>query len=445
MVYQVREVAGDRLAAIKVLNPQLTVDPTFIQRFRREAATLTKLKHPQIVQLYETGEENGTYYLAMEYVEGKTLEQLIAENGRLPFQRAMDITIQAGKSLSFAHKQGIIHRDIKPGNIMIDRENTVKIADFGVARVTEGTRMTTTGAVIGTPEYMSPEQTEGLGVDERSDIYSLGVVFYEMLAGRNPFKAETQMGAMQKHLRSLHDPLRLVNPEVPYLLEKIVDKMLEKKPPNRYANMDILVASLEEAKRTLEKLQMREKETTSTRLRKLEKESLPSDPFARDYYSGMSDQKLAKRHRLSIPELEMKIKEYINKGLIKHDDTPTSMKVRKGVHTKGGKTMAKKLVLFIILLILLAAPFLWKKYFIPKSESPSPPQKAEERKVWKASPSDLKLEGISWNKEKPLAVINDKIMRVGESIGSAKLIEIREEEVIFKDGEGEFILKLIEK
>ena len=237
----------DRYVAIKVLPRHFAVDKEFIERFKREAKITISLVHPNIVKVYDAEMWKDIYYIVMQYVEGTTVKELIEEerkhNGIIDIDKSIDIIKQISSALSYAHKRGVIHRDIKPSNILIESESgTAYIADFGIAKaVSETKRLTVTGASIGTPEYMSPEQFKGEAVDSRSDIYSLGTVFYEMLTGRIAFEGDTPLGVAYKQVHSAPKNPRIYNPKIHPSLEKIVQKMMAKDKEKRYQSCDELI------------------------------------------------------------------------------------------------------------------------------------------------------------------------------------------------------------
>ena len=234
-VYLARDLLLDRPVALKVLFPEFSADRSFVERFRREARAAANLNHPNIVSVYDWGEEAGTYFIVMEYVEGPTLRELIRREGRLLPHRAAEIGADIAGALDFAHRRGVVHRDMKPGNVLVS--NLVKVADFGIARAATGDpqeSLTQTGAVMGTAAYFSPEQAQGLNIDPRSDVYSLGVVLYEMVAGRPPFVGESPVSIAYQHVREAPVPPSQHNPDVPPEFEAVVMKALAKNRDNRY-------------------------------------------------------------------------------------------------------------------------------------------------------------------------------------------------------------------
>ncbi len=233
-----------REVAVKVLHPQYASDPAFIQRFRQEAQAAAALNHTNIVNIHDWGNEAETYYIVMEYVEGRDLKQILTTDGRFMPERAAEIGAEILSALQFAHRQHMIHRDIKPHNIIITPMGQVKVMDFGIARIGEGNGMTQTGTVMGTAQYISPEQAQGMPVDGRSDIYSLGVVLYELLTGSVPFEDENPITVAYKQVKEDPAPLTRIDPSLPPALEAIVAKSLAKNPDNRYQSAQEMKADL---------------------------------------------------------------------------------------------------------------------------------------------------------------------------------------------------------
>ena len=244
-VYRAMDRQLDRPVALKVLFPELSVDRTFVERFRREAQAAANLSHPNIVPVFDWGEDDGTYFIVMEYVDGRALSAVLRDPTPLPPRQIATIGAGVAAALAFAHRHGVIHRDVKPGNVLITPEGEVKVTDFGIARaVNTEESLTQTGAVMGTAAYFSPEQAEGKGVDSRSDIYSLGVVLYEMSVGRPPFTGDSPVAVASKHVRDTPVLPREANPAVPAALEAVVMKAMAKNPDDRYATAEELRADL---------------------------------------------------------------------------------------------------------------------------------------------------------------------------------------------------------
>jgi serine/threonine-protein kinase len=240
-IFQARDILLDRPVAMKVLFPEFATDPAFVERFRREAQAAANLNHPNIVAVYDWGKVNNTYYIAMEYVNGRTLADILKQSGTLTPMQVCDVMSEVASALISAHQNGVIHRDIKPGNILVSTTGQVKVADFGIARalgagVEQG--LTQTGAVMGTATYFSPEQAQGVSTDQRSDIYSLGVVMYEMLSGVAPFTGENAVAIAYKQVHERAMPLDQRLTSAPPEVAAIVAKCMEKSPDDRYSSAE---------------------------------------------------------------------------------------------------------------------------------------------------------------------------------------------------------------
>jgi uncharacterized repeat protein (TIGR01451 family) len=242
-VFLARDLLLDRLVAIKVLFPEFATDPNFVERFRREAQSAANLTHPNIVAVYDWGKYSNTYFMAMEYVQGRTLADILRANGHVNSVQAAEIANEVAAALGNAHASGVVHRDIKPANILIGANGQVKVADFGIARAMNApseNNLTQVGSVMGTATYFSPEQAQGAQPDPRSDLYSLGIVLYEMVAGKPPFAGENPVSIAYKQVHDLPQPLNQLVADVPRPFEAIVAKLLAKDPNMRYANAEAL-------------------------------------------------------------------------------------------------------------------------------------------------------------------------------------------------------------
>jgi serine/threonine protein kinase len=268
-VYLAHDNVLERDVALKVLREQYANDEGFVERFRREAKNAASLNHPSIVQVYDQGQaEDGTYYMAMEYVPGSTLKERIVREGPLDPRQAAGIASQVAEALESAHGRGIVHRDIKPQNVLLTASGDAKVADFGIARAASSKTITGTNLVLGTAAYMSPEQVRGERVGPASDLYSLGVVLYEMLTGEQPHKADDPIATAMKHLGEPPRHPREVNPAVPRDTNALVVKLLAKEPEDRYASAAALAEDLRRVRDGLSPLAPSPRDRTTTPLHK---------------------------------------------------------------------------------------------------------------------------------------------------------------------------------
>jgi hypothetical protein len=246
-VFKGYDPALDRYVAVKVLAPHLVWKEEFVQRFVREARAAARLKHPGVVTIHDVGQEAGWYYFVMEYLEGETLNQLVQNRGPLPPNEVMDVLRPLADALDYAHHRGLVHRDVKPANVIVGPGRMVTLTDFGIAWAAQETRLTATGTIVGTPEYMSPEQARGLAVDARSDQYSLAVVAYEMLSGQVPFEADSTLALLHKVVYEPPPPICQIQAALPAGVETVLAKALMKEPGDRYASAGAFVNALGEA------------------------------------------------------------------------------------------------------------------------------------------------------------------------------------------------------
>ncbi|MGI8903948.1 MAG: protein kinase domain-containing protein [Solirubrobacteraceae bacterium] len=246
-VYRGLDVTLERQVAIKLMNREVAADADRLERFRREARAVAQLSHPHIVGVIDAGEDEGRPYIVFEYVEGETLKERIRRQGRLPIAEAVAYAIEIARALGAAHARHIVHRDVKPQNVLIDQEGSAKVTDFGIALMLDEQGLTADGRVVGTTDYVSPEQALGQPVTGRSDLYSLGVVLYEMLSGEVPFTGDNQVAVAMKHVREELPDLQAKRPEVSAALAAVLDTATAKRQEHRYANVAELIADLEDA------------------------------------------------------------------------------------------------------------------------------------------------------------------------------------------------------
>jgi serine/threonine-protein kinase len=243
-VYAATDERLSRRVAVKLLREELAEQPRFVERFRREAQAVAALSHPSIANVYDYGEDDSHYYIVMELLGGRDLSRILPEEAPLDPQRAGDIAAQTCDALAAAHAAGVVHRDVKPGNIMVDDNDRVKVTDFGIARAAGQSTLTGTGSVIGTAQYLSPEQASGARVGPQSDLYSLGIVLYEMLTGAVPFTGDTPIGVAMRHVAEEVPPPSSVNPDVPAALDDVVAKATAKEPSDRFASAGAMASAL---------------------------------------------------------------------------------------------------------------------------------------------------------------------------------------------------------
>src|SRR5713226_416354 len=244
-VYKARDIELERLVALKLIRPDLASHPEILRRFKQELILAREVTHRNVIRIFDLGQAHGVRFITMEYVEGRDLRGLLHEKGKLSPEEAVPIFVQIAAALEAAHHAGVVHRDLKPQNVMVDQGGRVYVMDFGVARSLETPGMTQTGALMGTPEYMSPEQAKGLKVDARSDLFSMGIIFYETLIGILPFKADTAMATMFKRTQERAIPLAQAGSGVPVFLSDIVSKCLEIEPEKRFASAREMAQQLE--------------------------------------------------------------------------------------------------------------------------------------------------------------------------------------------------------
>ena len=245
-VYRAYDPTLERWVAIKLMHRDISDDPDQLERFRREARAVARLSHPHVVTVIDFGEDEGTPYIVLEYVEGETLKDRIRRMGRLPVAEAVAYAIEIGRALSAAHAERLVHRDVKPQNVLIDAEGRGKVTDFGIARSLESHGLTATGRVLGTTDYVSPEQALGQDVTEQSDVYSLGIVLFEMLTGEVPFRADSQVAVAMKHVKEPLPDVQRRRPEVSASLAAVLEHATAKETANRYATAAAMVHDLEE-------------------------------------------------------------------------------------------------------------------------------------------------------------------------------------------------------
>ncbi|MHB8542158.1 MAG: serine/threonine-protein kinase, partial [Candidatus Acidiferrales bacterium] len=251
-VYKAYDKELDRTIALKVLQPELTTDPNAMQRFKQELLLASRISHKNILRIHDLGEADGVKFISMAYVEGKDLHHLLREEGKLPTARAQKIAEQLCEALDAAHSEGVVHRDLKPQNILMGKNDHVYVSDFGLAKSLEASAagMTRTGQYLGTPKYMAPEQVEAKPVDNRTDLYALGLILYEMVTGEEAFKGDSTLQIMYRRVKEKPPNPKQVNPELPDNLTRVILRCLERDPARRYPNAKEILADLHSGRAT---------------------------------------------------------------------------------------------------------------------------------------------------------------------------------------------------
>jgi serine/threonine protein kinase/Tfp pilus assembly protein PilF len=270
-VYKAIDNELDRIVALKMIKPEISSQPGMVERFKKEIKLASQITHKNVCRIHDLGEVKGIRFISMQYIEGQDLKKLMQQTGKLTVEKAIAISKQICAALQAAHDEGVIHRDLKPQNIMLDSKGNAYVMDFGIAKSFEAEELTKEGAVVGTPQYMSPQQAEGSKVDHRSDIYSLGAIMYEMLTGNPPFTADSNIGIIHKHITEAPEPPSKQNPQIPEVLENIILKCLEKKPEERYQKTDEIIEAITEIK---------SKKIAEVKSTTIQKDSIAVLPFA---------------------------------------------------------------------------------------------------------------------------------------------------------------------
>ena len=339
-VYLGYDTILDRNVAIKILRGDLSNDEKFVRRFQREALSASSLAHPNIVEMYDVGEDNGLYYIVMEFIDGKTIKQLLKKRGSLTLSEAIDIMLQLTDGMTHAHDSYIIHRDLKPQNVMIKDDGQIKITDFGIAMALNSTQLTQTNSVMGSVHYLPPEQASGKGCTTKSDIYSMGIIFYELLSGSLPFRGDNAVEIALKHMRDPLPSLRDDNPAIPQSIENIIRRATAKNPKNRYDDAKSMHVDL---------------------LTALDDERMNEEPYKYKYPEHETEKKSKSKENSSVKE-EAKIEK------IKEDTE--EIVVAKKIEKKTGKTTNIFIIILSIILVLLLASVLFIFLILPKFRNP---------------------------------------------------------------------------
>ena len=317
-VYLAKDTFLDRKVAVKVLRGDLATDEKFIRRFQREAYAASTLSHPNIVEMYDVGEDNGTYYIVMEYIEGRTLKQLLKKRGSLTAPEVVDIMLQLTDGIAHAHDMYIIHRDLKPQNIMISDDGKIKITDFGIAMALNSTQLTQTNSVMGSVHYLPPEQASGKGATTKSDIYSMGIMLFELLTGKLPFKGENAVEIALKHLKDEIPSVRKINANIPQSLENIILKSTAKNPKNRYDDVKEMYNDLKVC---------------------LNDENLNQEPYVYKYPEHVTEE-------------DSNLKEVDEDKDKKEEEKPVAKKIDEKNNKKKKRSISSIIIVFLVLVLL---------------------------------------------------------------------------------------------
>lgn len=334
-VYLGYDTILDRNVAIKILRGDLSNDDKFVRRFQREALSASSLAHPNIVEMYDVGEDNGLYYIIMEYIDGKTLKQLLKKRGSLTLSEAIDIMLQLTDGMAHAHSSYIIHRDLKPQNVMIKDDGQIKITDFGIAMALNSTQLTQTNSVMGSVHYLPPEQASGKGCTTKSDIYSMGIIFYELLSGSLPFKGDNAVEIALKHMRDPLPSLRDENPSIPQSIENIIRKATAKNPKNRYDDAKSMHVDL---------------------LTALDDERMNEEPYQYKYPEHEVDKKVKTKENVSLDDEE--------------DEEEKEEVVATKITEKKDTGINIFIVILIIIFVLLLLAIFTVFFILPKMSAP---------------------------------------------------------------------------
>lgn len=344
-VYLGYDTILDRNVAVKILRGDLSNDEKFVRRFQREALSASSLAHPNIVEVYDVGEDNGLYYIVMEYIEGKTIKQLLKKRGSLTISEAIDIMLQLTDGMAHAHNSYIIHRDLKPQNVMIKDDGQIKITDFGIAMALNSTQLTQTNSVMGSVHYLPPEQASGKGCTAKSDIYSMGIIFYELLSGSLPFRGDNAVEIALKHMRDPLPSLRDNNPAIPQSIENIIRKATAKNPKNRYSDAksmhDDLLTSLDDDR--MDEAVYEYKYPEHEAVSKVKKEAIVTD----------ADKPVEEGNKV------------LNENKELEADTD-------GMESKGEKRTNIVIIILGVIFVILVLVFVVVFFVIPKTTSPKP-------------------------------------------------------------------------